>query len=125
MEYFIVTLILLFIAGIIVFFKKDIEKGIKKAIYLKKSVIKKSSEYKDTDPDDLSVQKAEEHTACKYDMDILARKIAKAWWKEYNKRMWIKIILAILLLIIGVNAVDSYKESIINQLKSLFNVFPK
>ncbi len=128
MEYLIVALILILIliAVIVVFFKKDIAKAFKKAVYLKRFIIKKAAEYKDSKQEELSVQKTEKiHTACEYDMDILARKIAKAWWKEYNKRMWIKVILVILLLIIGVNAVDSYLESVINQLKGLLNVFPQ
>ncbi|MHB1152230.1 MAG: hypothetical protein ACYCWE_15980 [Eubacteriales bacterium] len=126
MEYFIGALILIFIAVIVVFFKKDIVKAFKKAAYLKRFITKKAAEYKDSELEELSGQKPEKvHTACEYDMDILAKKIAKAWWKEYNKRMWIKVIFVILLLIIGVNAVDSYLESVLNQLKGLLNVFPK
>lgn len=126
MEYIIGALILLIIAVLIFFYKRDIEKAFKKALYLKRFIVKKAAEYKDAEPEELSGQNTEKkHTTCEYDMDILANKIARAWWKEYNKRMWIKIILAALLFIIGVNAVDSYMESVINQFKGLLSVFPQ
>ncbi len=113
MEYFIGILLILLVAGFIVYYRKDILRFIKKITYVKECVEKKTEE-----------NNVSEHDK-EYDMDILAKKIAKAWWKEYNKRLWIKIIFAVLLFIIGINAVDSYMESIINQLKSLFDVFSK
>lgn len=110
MEYVTAALVILLIAVIIIYYRKDAVKIIRKVGWIKKCAESGEAEYIADTTNDL---------------DLLAQKIAAAWWKEYTKRFWIKIILAALVSVIGLNAVDSYLETLASQFKGFFDVFAK
>lgn len=109
MEYAAIALLALFIAGLTAYYRKDFIRIFRKILFIKDCADKKEDKAQADAGED--------------DTDRLARKIARAWWREYNQRMWIKVVFALLLFIIGVSAVDSYVESLINRLKDMFGGF--
>lgn len=108
MGYVTAALVLLLIAVIIIYYRKDAVKIIRKIGLIKKCADSHEAEYiADTTTD----------------LDLLAQKIAAAWWKEYTRRFWIKLILAALVSVIGLNAVDSYLDTVVEQFRGFFDVF--